>query len=53
MPITIAMSATAHRFLPGHRIRIQISGGAHPRFAGRDAFRVEIRPGSALVVPSA
>jgi putative CocE/NonD family hydrolase len=53
-PVTIAMSATAHRFLPGHRIRIQISGGAHPRFAaGRDAFRVEIRAGSAVVVPAA
>jgi predicted acyl esterase len=48
------MSATAHRFLPGHRIRIQISGGAHPRFAaGRDAFSVEIRPGSTVVVPVA
>jgi uncharacterized protein len=27
------MSATAHRFRAGHRIRLQISGGAHPRFA--------------------
>ena len=24
---------TAHRFLPGHRIRLQVSGGAHPRYA--------------------
>jgi hypothetical protein len=24
---------TAHRFLPGHRIRLLIAGGAHPRFA--------------------
>jgi putative CocE/NonD family hydrolase len=24
---------TAYRFAPGHRIRIQVSGGAHPRFA--------------------
>jgi putative CocE/NonD family hydrolase len=23
---------TAHRFLPGHRIRIQVSSGAHPRY---------------------
>jgi len=23
----------AHRFLAGHRIRLQVSGGAHPRFA--------------------
>ena len=24
---------TAHRFLEGHRIRLQVSGGAHPRYA--------------------
>lgn len=50
--VTIAMSSTAHRFRPGHRIRVQISGGAHPRFAaGREAFHVAIRPGSAIVLP--
>jgi putative CocE/NonD family hydrolase len=31
--ITVPMSATAHRFGPGHRLRVQISAGAHPRFA--------------------
>ncbi|MFE9068572.1 CocE/NonD family hydrolase [Streptomyces violaceusniger] len=31
--ITVPMSSTAHRFLPGHRVRLQISGGAHPRYA--------------------
>ncbi|XCM83609.1 CocE/NonD family hydrolase [Kitasatospora sp. HUAS MG31] len=31
--VTVAMSSTAHRFPAGHRIRLQISGGAHPRFA--------------------
>ncbi|MET7290122.1 CocE/NonD family hydrolase [Streptomyces sp. NPDC005573] len=31
--ITVPMSSTAHRFAAGHRIRWQISGGAHPRFA--------------------
>ncbi|MER6299262.1 CocE/NonD family hydrolase [Kitasatospora sp. NPDC001539] len=30
--VTVEMSSTAYRFLPGHRIRLQISGGAHPRF---------------------
>jgi putative CocE/NonD family hydrolase len=29
----VAMSSTAHRFRAGHRIRLQVSGGAHPRFA--------------------
>ncbi|WP_341716812.1 CocE/NonD family hydrolase [Micromonospora sp. FIMYZ51] len=24
---------TAHRFAPGHRMRVQVSGGAHPRYA--------------------
>lgn len=31
--ITVPMSATAYRFAPGHRLRLQVSGGAHPRFA--------------------
>ncbi|MGV9562962.1 CocE/NonD family hydrolase [Streptomyces sp. NPDC003480] len=30
--VTVAMSATAHRFAAGHRLRWQISGGAHPRY---------------------
>jgi uncharacterized protein len=32
-PVTVRMSATAHRFRAGHRIRLTVSGGAHPRFA--------------------
>lgn len=31
--ITVPMSATAYRFNAGHRIRLQVSGGAHPRYA--------------------
>ncbi|WP_437112467.1 CocE/NonD family hydrolase [Streptomyces syringium] len=31
--VTVAMSSTAYRFAAGHRIRLQISGGAHPRYA--------------------
>ncbi|MER0484549.1 CocE/NonD family hydrolase [Streptomyces sp. Edi2] len=31
--VTVAMSSTAYRFPAGHRIRLQVSGGAHPRFA--------------------
>lgn len=30
---TVALSDTAHRFRLGHRIRLQVSGGAHPRWA--------------------
>jgi len=32
-PITVPMSSTAYRFKAGHRIRLQVSGGAHPRYA--------------------
>jgi len=31
--IEVPMSATAHRFAAGHRLRVQVSGGAHPRWA--------------------
>jgi len=31
--IEVAMSSTAHQFRAGHRLRLQLSGGAHPRFA--------------------
>jgi predicted acyl esterase len=52
--LTVAMSSTAHRFLPGHRIRVQISGDVHQgSAAGHGASRVRIRPGSALVLPAA
>jgi putative CocE/NonD family hydrolase len=31
--VKVPMWPTAHRFLAGHRIRVQVSGGAFPRFA--------------------
>ncbi|HEX4832554.1 MAG TPA: CocE/NonD family hydrolase [Trebonia sp.] len=31
--VTISLWPTAHRFEPGHRIRVQVSSGAFPRFA--------------------
>ena len=31
--VTVPMSSAAHRFAVGHRIRWQVSGGAHPRYA--------------------
>ncbi|RPF43806.1 hypothetical protein EDD96_0318 [Streptomyces sp. Ag109_G2-6] len=31
--ISVPMGSTAHRFAAGHRIRWQISAGAHPRYA--------------------
>jgi uncharacterized protein len=31
--VTMALTDVSHVFLPGHRVRLQVSGGAHPRFA--------------------
>jgi uncharacterized protein len=31
--VSLQLTDVSHVFLPGHRIRLQISGGAHPRFA--------------------
>jgi putative CocE/NonD family hydrolase len=31
--VELTLTETAHRFRAGHRIRLQVSGGAHPRFA--------------------
>ena len=47
--VRVLMIGTAHRFAPGHRLRVQVSGGAHPRFArnpgtgGMDATEAELR----------
>jgi putative CocE/NonD family hydrolase len=30
--VTVSLLGAAHRFNPGHRIRVQVAGGAHPRF---------------------
>ncbi|WP_190123830.1 CocE/NonD family hydrolase [Streptomyces inusitatus] len=64
--VTVLMSSAAHRFAVGHRIRWQISGGAHPRFArspGTGATPVDaavltpvhitLHPDSALTLPHA
>jgi uncharacterized protein len=32
-PVRVDLWPTAHRFARGHRLRLQVSGGAHPRFA--------------------
>ena len=31
--LTFPLHATAHSFLPGHRLRLLIASGAHPRYA--------------------
>lgn len=32
-PVVLELDAIAHRFAPGHRLRLLVAGGAHPRFA--------------------
>ncbi|MGW0862275.1 CocE/NonD family hydrolase [Streptomyces sp. NPDC002611] len=62
--VTVPMSSTAYRFPAGHRIRWQISGGAHPRYARNpgtgksraeavdfSAIRVTLHDGSVLELP--
>ncbi|MGA5499321.1 CocE/NonD family hydrolase [Streptomyces cinereoruber] len=64
--VTVALSSTAYRFPAGHRIRLQISGGAHPRFARNTGtgeptatatrlspIRISLHHPSALVLPIA
>ncbi|WP_131827940.1 CocE/NonD family hydrolase [Mycolicibacterium fortuitum] len=31
--VKVSLNGTAHHFAAGHRVRVQIAGGAHPRFA--------------------
>jgi uncharacterized protein len=41
--LSIALTDVSHVFLAGHRIRLQLTGGAHPRFArnlGTDADQI-------------
>ncbi|MGG2462678.1 CocE/NonD family hydrolase [Streptomyces sp. RGM 3693] len=53
----VPMTATAHRFEAGHRLRLQVSGGAFPRYAppagaaGAGPVRLVLHPGSMLDLP--
>ncbi|MFC6066799.1 CocE/NonD family hydrolase [Streptomyces ochraceiscleroticus] len=49
--ITVPMSSTAYRFAAGHRIRLQLSGGAHPRYA-RNPGTGEPPADAAALVPA-
>lgn len=46
--IEVPMSATAHRFAPGHRLRVQVSGGAHPRWARNTGTPQQIATATSL-----
>jgi hypothetical protein len=49
--VDVTLSATAHRFLRGHRIRVQVSSGAHPRFV-RNAGTGEAFGSAVRLVPA-
>ncbi|WP_411127197.1 CocE/NonD family hydrolase [Streptomyces sp. x-19] len=57
LAVEVPMTATAHRFAAGHRVRLQVSGGAFPRYAlppgahGAGPVRIALHPGSALELP--
>ncbi len=47
--ITVAMWPTAHRFDAGHRLRVQVSSGAHPRFARNPGTGESLRTATTLL----
>jgi uncharacterized protein len=47
--IEVPMSATAHCFAAGHRLRVQVSGGAHPRWARNTGTSEQIATATDLV----
>jgi hypothetical protein len=46
--IEVPMSATAHRFPAGHRLRVQVSGGAHPRWARNTGTAEQVATATSL-----
>ncbi|WP_107772868.1 CocE/NonD family hydrolase [Nocardioides sediminis] len=49
--VRLRLEAVAHRFAPGTRIRLQVSGGAHPRYA-RNLGTAEDPVTSSTLAPS-
>ncbi len=49
-PVRVDLWPTAHRFGRGHRIRLQVSGGSHPRFARNLGAGEPLATGTAMVV---
>jgi putative CocE/NonD family hydrolase len=47
--VTVPLWPTGHRFAAGHRLRVQVSGGAHPRFARHPGTAESLGEAVALV----
>jgi len=50
--MAVEMSPAAHRFRRGHRLRVQVSSGAHPRFARGLGTEAPLATASAMVPAS-
>ncbi len=50
-PVRLSLIGAAHRFGRGHQLRLQVSGGAYPRFA-RNPGNGEVDPPAADLVPT-
>lgn len=49
-PVHVDLWPTAYRFARGHRVRLQVSGGAHPRFARNLGTGEPLATGTRLAV---
>src|SRR4029077_25098 len=47
--VTVTLSPCAHRLLAGHSLRLQVSGGAHPRFVRNYGTGEPLTTGERLV----
>ncbi|GAA4777217.1 CocE/NonD family hydrolase [Actinomycetospora chlora] len=47
--VTVELWPTGHRFAAGHRLRVQVSGGAHPRYARNTGSGEALGEASTLV----
>jgi predicted acyl esterase len=48
MRVTIELWPMGHRFAAGHRVRLQVSSGAHPRYARNTGSGEELFSATAL-----
>ena len=49
LEVAVELWPTGHRFAAGHRVRVQVSGGAHPRFARHPGTDAPLGEADALV----
>ena len=49
--VVIELWATAYRFKRGHRVRVQVSSGSHPRFARNTGSGEPLATATKLIVP--